>query len=381
MNTWIEALLKRKEQLLALEPSAVKWAEEEGLSYAFNQAGDLIVLAAMPVFFTTDGALSSETYWNGKRKDILSGASAKRPVLCFIPASLTFEAYKNRPHLFRGEFPLPEDFIPEEIHCEHDIFIISCVTGDSTPSGQNALCGTFSVFQIALSMIESLYLNQGISEEILCKCYYEFLPEDHQSFLARQEKEQKQAQKRKIIRQSPFIRAEDFSREGSEYTWEGELPLWGEQAELYFDYLEEEEDEETESPGLKAAIQLLNQHLEWIEQHKTELFYAILEDDMARLACDWMDGFDTLEQEGKTYYVLEDGKLFPCPVTNQSLFDSLYLEGMNASYYEKGRKPEHILFDMFFGTDPDFFACHSIEVFLTAYSDGRYEIQVNGLAG
>ena len=62
--------------------------------------------------------------------------------------------------------------------------------------------------------------------------------------------------------------------------------------------------------------------------------------------------------------------------------ESLYLEGMDACYYDKKDKsPDEILFDMFFGTNPDFFACHSIEVFLTAYSDGRYQIKVNGLAG
>ncbi|MCI8625956.1 MAG: hypothetical protein HFI40_06695 [Lachnospiraceae bacterium] len=373
MDLWIETLLKSKEGLHSLHPSAIEWADKEGVLYAFNTAGDLLAVRNKQIFFTKDGDLSSETYWDGRKKSFLSEQSEKRAALTFIPDSLTFEKYKDRPYLFKGEFPLPGDFIPKAIDCQEDVFSIL------SQSEANALSGTFSVFQISLSMVESLYFNQGVSEETLCQCYYEFLPKDHQNFLARQETERKRWQNQVSATQSPLIRAEDFSTEDSEYNWEGELLIWGERADLYFNYVESEESAAT---GFPAVWGQLNQHLEWIEQHKVELFYAILADGIARLACDWMDGCDLVEKDGNSYYVLDDEELFPYPVTNESLFESLYLEGMDACYYDKKDKsPDEILFDMFFGTNPDFFACHSIEVFLTAYSDGRYQIKVNGLAG
>ena len=40
-----------------------------------------------------------------------------------------------------------------------------------------------------------------------------------------------------------------------------------------------------------------------------------------------------------------------------------------------------ITFELFLDTEPDFFACHSIEVFITAAPERTYRIKVNGLAG
>ncbi len=54
MDLWIETLLKSKEGLHSLHPSAIEWADKEGVLYAFNTAGDLLAVRNKQIFFTKE---------------------------------------------------------------------------------------------------------------------------------------------------------------------------------------------------------------------------------------------------------------------------------------------------------------------------------------
>lgn len=67
----------------------------------------------------------------------------------------------------------------------------------------------------------------------------------------------------------------------------------------------------------EAFITQLNAHLLWIENHEREIQKALLDADMVSLATnDWMEGWEVDdEDDDKTYYELDNGELFPYPIT------------------------------------------------------------------
>ena len=105
MDLWIETLLKSKEGLHSLHPSAIEWADKEGVLYAFNTAGDLLAVRNKQIFFTKDGDLSSETYWDGRKKSFLSEQSEKRAALTSSQTVLPLKNTKTDHICLKGNSP------------------------------------------------------------------------------------------------------------------------------------------------------------------------------------------------------------------------------------------------------------------------------------
>ena len=136
---------------------------------------------------------------------------------------------------------------------------------------------------------------------------------------------------------------------------------------------------------LQAFITQLNTHILWIEDHEKEIQRELLDADMVELARDWMQGWEVLGEDGKTYYEVDDGEMFPYPITEDIFLKCLYIQSITID----GDTPEISSIHFFLGTEPDFFAYHSIELFIDAETtiqepdqiDIKYSIHVGGLAG
>jgi len=378
----IRLLLKKREALKANDREACEWAREEGIVYAFDNEGNLLAAGREEFSLTIDGKMILDflcaPYEREELEEKLSGEKREREVLYFVGEKISLEKYDKNPRS-SAVLPLPADFGAKEIVCEENVFTV--LSG----AGRQPVTGSFEVMQGAMTMVRT-YIYKGVTEDMIQRCCYQFLVEDHQNYMEEQEKARKKAQKMaqkkaqqkaqgKAIGQIVTRESFDQKEDSESYSCECTAEIWGQEVNLYATFDQKEPGEIDED--LTKYADWLNQSIKWIDENKEALQRAILDDDMVELACQWMEDAEVTGEDGKSYYELEDGELFPCPVTEQSFLDSLVLEGIDACADDS----QEILFDMFYCTEPDFFACHSIEVFLTANADGTYEIRVNGLAG
>lgn len=371
MDTMRE-LIKQKKLLQAGDRDTEAWAEELGLAYAFDQKGNLLASGREEAYLTEDGKLTSKIYFNGSIKEGLSGERQVIPVLYFIPSDLDVQKYDGNKNLQKKGIPLPFGYQVKNILCQNDIFCILSQTG------QSEIRGSFNTMHATVGMLETLYFNRGAADYIISQCYFYYLIEDHRKYLEEQEKQSR----KKVLSDGKRHTADpnDFllSRSG-DYECEYLEHLWGRDVEIYASYEGAHDDADQALADYAAR---LNMHMKWIEENRDMIQNMLLEDGMLELACDWMEGRELTEEGGQTWYVMDDGQLFPCPVTRQAFLDGLYIEGINASCDDDVSK--EVLFDLLLGTTPDFFAYHSIEVFITATPGENgwdYEVSVNGLAG
>lgn len=366
-------LIEKKELLQTGDRETAAWAEKQGISYGFNQQGDLLASGRAEAYWTEDEKVISGLSFDGSEREGLPEEKLTVPVLYFIPAKLGMDEYDSNKNLQKKEIPLPLGYQVREIRCEDEIFCI-------LPSSEHSeISGTFHTIHIAVGMVETLYYNRGVSQSIIEQCYFSYLAEDHRKYM----EERQINEQRKLASSNGVCRSvneEDFYRiHGGDYECEYTVCIWGREVGIYGLYEGSPEDVDQ---ALKSYADQLNLHVKWIEDHKAVIQRAVLKAGMLEVACDWMEGCIQVEKNGRLYYDLGGGQLFPAPITEQAFLDSLYIEGINASCDED--IPREVLFDIFLDTSPDFFAYHSIEVFITAApgeNGWNYEISVNGLAG
>lgn len=354
-----EALFEKREALLKDEQEEVQWAKEQGIFYAFNREGRMLTVRKKSLFQTKAGKVIWPEDSDGVRRENLSEDRQERIVLNFIGSGAPSGAG------FKAEVPMPSGFTVKEITCQDDIFTIW------PEAGQEPVSGTYNVMREALTLVESMYSSaDGVGEDVIDRCFYDFLAEDHQNYLKKVELEKRTS----AARGSRSAKKENFYRdEKGNYVCEYTTRLWGGKADISATC---EGKVQCMDKKLGSLSKQLNQHIKWIDKNKESIQKAILEDDMVELACQWMEGCELVEADGKICYELADGRRLPAPVTEEAFLNSLYVEGVDVNCSE-----EEFLFDIFIGTEPDFFACHSIEVFITVTPDNGYKINVNGLAG
>jgi hypothetical protein len=149
---------------------------------------------------------------------------------------------------------------------------------------------------------------------------------------------------------------------------------WGEKWNLYISIEQKKEDGELQEEYLPVYTDAIKRHIKWIDNNKQQFIQAMLDDDILETAEDWASSEEE-ERDGKTYYILEDGEI-EAPVTEEMFVKSIKKGGINLSV-SKG----HYLYEIFFRTQPDFFAGHDIEVWLEVDDNDNYKIKMGGLAG
>ena len=165
-------------------------------------------------------------------------------------------------------------------------------------------------------------------------------------------------------RNSPVI-LEDFRNE-ERYSY-GSGFVWGEEATILVD---------RGKRSLEEMLPLINKLVESLN-NKDAFVKALIDDGMLALAEEWVSSCvdeaedSTTERRG---YMVDDETAVYLPISEKDFAASLEFDTIDISYDEKA---EDISAHIFINCEPDYFADHSIEV----YMDSKGNIDVIGLAG
>lgn len=353
-----------------------------------DEDGNMIVVGEGGAYISETGMMMSEYLADGSPREENCGEKQKIELLYLIPHDLKPEEHDRILAVEHRAFPLPPNYHVEKMVGADNVFFI--LSKDIS----SMIVGSYAVIEQQLASAVYSYYTRGLAVNVLERYYFEFLVESHQLYLKEQkfkeEMRQKQFQtelkerkKHKSDWKKNKVTAENFHKKDRQYTCEQEIKLWGVTTTIYASF---EEYSENKDRTLEAFITQLNAHLLWIENHEREIQKALLDADMVSLANDWMEGWEVNDEgDDKTYYELDNGELFPYPITEDVFLDCLYIQSITID----SDTPEISRIHFFLGTEPDFFAYHSIELFIDAkitiqksnQMDIKYSIHVGGLAG
>lgn len=166
-------------------------------------------------------------------------------------------------------------------------------------------------------------------------------------------------------RNSPVV-LEDFRNE-ERYSY-GSGFVWGEETTILVD---------RGKRSLEEMLPLINKLVEFLNHHKAAFVKALIDDGMLALAEEWVSSCEdeaedsTKERRG---YMVDDETAVYLPISEKDFAASLEFDTIDISYDEEA---EDISAHIFINCDPDYFADHSIEV----YMDSKGNVDVIGLAG
>ena len=165
-------------------------------------------------------------------------------------------------------------------------------------------------------------------------------------------------------RNSPVV-LEDFRNE-ERYSY-GSGFVWGEEATILVD---------RGKRSLEEMLPLINKFVESLN-NKDAFVKALIDDGMLALAEEWVSScVDEAEDstEERRGYMVDDETAVYLPISEKDFAASLEFDTIDISYDEEA---EDISAHIFINCDPDYFADHSIEI----YMDSKGKIEIIGLAG
>ena len=166
-------------------------------------------------------------------------------------------------------------------------------------------------------------------------------------------------------RNSPVV-LEDFRNE-ERYSY-GSGFVWGEETTILVD---------RGKRSLEEMLPLINKLVEFLNHHKAAFVKALIDDGMLALAEEWVESCEdeaedsTKERRG---YMVDDETAVYLPISEKDFAASLEFDTIDISYDEKS---DDISAHFFINCEPDYFADHSIEI----YMDSKGNVDVVGLAG
>lgn len=151
------------------------------------------------------------------------------------------------------------------------------------------------------------------------------------------------------------------------FDYEGKAAIWGESVDIGVD---------CDGSSLEAMLPRINALVGFLDENKDKVVKALVEDGFLETAEDWASSAEEAEEstEERECYIMEDGTKVYFPITEEDFAASLHFNGITV-YYDPEK--DDISADVFLDCKPDYFAYHSIELFV----DGSGDITVNGLAG
>ncbi len=151
------------------------------------------------------------------------------------------------------------------------------------------------------------------------------------------------------------------------FSYEGDTTIWGEKVGIGVD---------CNGSTLEAMLPKINKLAEFLDKNKGAVVKALVDDDFLSLAEDWASSAEEAEDSTEEHecYIMEDGTKVYLPITEEDFAASLHLGGITV-YYDPEK--DDISADVFLDCKPDYFAYHSIVIFM----DSEGNIDVNGLAG
>lgn len=165
------------------------------------------------------------------------------------------------------------------------------------------------------------------------------------------------------------------------YEWEKEeqltnyytfpVILWGKQTT--FSVSLEKPLDTLEIQEKHSLVKIVSKEIDWLENNKDKIVTALITGGMLDLAEDWASSAQEVEGK-KECYEMEDGQQVQLPISPQDFSNSLFFNSLGIDFEEDLSK---FSLSLYVNCRPDYFAYHSIEVFI----ESNHEIRVNGLAG
>ncbi|MBR0483576.1 MAG: DUF2262 domain-containing protein [Oscillospiraceae bacterium] len=157
------------------------------------------------------------------------------------------------------------------------------------------------------------------------------------------------------------------------FSYTGKASVWGKETDINICFDDPSADENQKTLPEEILV-FLEKYLAWINQHRQDVLQTLFDDDILELAEDWASSAepyydeDDEEADEPEYYIMEDGQKVFFPITEQDFSNSLQLTAItfNCPYED-----EEALTEIWCDCSPDYFAYHSILIYLNA--DGSFE--------
>ena len=163
-------------------------------------------------------------------------------------------------------------------------------------------------------------------------------------------------------RNNPVV-LEDFNDEYSH----GNAFVWGEETIICV---------EKKTHSLEEMLPLIQKLIAFLNKEKDAFVKVLIDEGMLELAEEWVESSG--EAEGRTDdrkgYLVDDETVVYLPISEKEFAESLNFDTIDISYDEKS---DDISAHIFINCEPDYFADHSIEI----YMDSKGNVDVVGLAG
>lgn len=151
------------------------------------------------------------------------------------------------------------------------------------------------------------------------------------------------------------------------FDYETRVTIWGREIGIGVDCC---------GSSLEDMLPKIDKLVKFLEGSRDRIAAALVAADFLNLAEDWVSGAEEAEESTAEHecYILEDGSKVYLPITEEAFAKSLCFNSLSVYFDEKAGD---ISADVFLDCKPDYFACHSIEIFV----GGDLTVKVNGLAG
>ena len=169
----------------------------------------------------------------------------------------------------------------------------------------------------------------------------------------------------KYRKRSNVLELKDFKNDGK-YS-HGNAFVWGEETSVLVNI---------KTRSLEEMLPLIQKLIAFLNKEKDTFVKALIDDGMLELAEEWVESSGEAEgrTDGRKGYLVDDETVVYLPISEKEFAESLNFDTIDISYDEEA---EDISAHIFINCDPDYFADHSIEI----YMDSKGNLDVIGLAG
>ena len=169
----------------------------------------------------------------------------------------------------------------------------------------------------------------------------------------------------KYSKRNNVLELEDFKNDGK-YSHANAF-VWGEETSVLVNI---------KTRSLEEMLPLIQKLIAFLNKEKDAFVKVLIDEGMLKLAEEWVESSGEAEgrTDGRKGYLVDDETVVYLPISEKEFAESLNFDTIDISYDEK---EDDISAHIFINCDPDYFADHSIEV----YMDSKGNVDVIGLAG
>ena len=169
----------------------------------------------------------------------------------------------------------------------------------------------------------------------------------------------------KYSKRNNVLELEDFKNDGK-YSHANAF-VWGEETSILVNI---------KTRSLEEMLPLIQKLIAFLNKEKDAFVKVLIDEGMLKLAEEWVESSGEAEgrTDGRKGYLVDDETVVYLPISEKEFAESLNFDTIDISY---NKKSDDISAHIFINCDPDYFADHSIEI----YMDSKGNVDVIGLAG